>query len=87
MTSYCYVIINILIRNLNMNANFYEKLDDIFDKFMNANPEYFNEKILNMKSEIIEAYIYENNHKGDYIANMLKVKHFRITEDGNIAII
>lgn len=71
-----------------MNSNFYEKLDDIFDKFLNANPEYFNEKILNLKSQIIEAYnIFETNHNGDYIANMLKVKHFRITEDGKISIV
>ena len=65
-------------------VNFYEKLDDIFDNLTNSHPEYFNDDILNMKSKIIEAYDYENAHRGDYIAKMLKVKHFRITADGKV---
>jgi hypothetical protein len=62
--------------------NFYEKLDDIFDNFVKQHPTTCLDDVLNLKSNIIKAYEYDNAHKGDYIAKMLKVKHFRITENG-----
>jgi hypothetical protein len=65
-------------------VNFYEKLDKIFNKLTTENPEYFNMDILQMKSDIIDAYEYDNNHKGDFIAKLIKVKHFKISEDGKI---
>jgi hypothetical protein len=62
--------------------NFYEKLDDIFDSFVKLHSATCLGDILNLKSNIIQAYEYDNAHKGDYIAKLLKVKHFRITENG-----
>lgn len=65
-------------------VNFYEQLDDIFDKLAEKNPAYFNQDILNMKSDIIKAYQNENAHCGDYISKMIKVKQFCITADGKV---
>lgn len=65
-------------------VNFYEKLDDIFDKLAEKNPSYFNEDILTMKSDIIKAFENEKAYRGDYIAKMINVKQFRITEEGKV---
>ena len=64
--------------------NFYEKLDDIFNKLTEDNPEYFNKIIMQVKSDVISAYDYDNQHKSTYIKRMIKAKSFAITEDGKI---
>ena len=65
-------------------VNFFVSLDDIFDELINSNPEYFNKDILNMKSKIIQAYQSEKNTRGEYIASILRVKHFHIDDEGKI---
>jgi len=70
-----------------MGNNFYETLDELFDNFMNTHNLHYNEDVLNIKSQIIQAYDFENLHKGDNIANILKPKNFRITEDGRIVLV
>jgi hypothetical protein len=67
--------------------NFYERLDEIFKKLITENPEYFNKEFLKMKSEIIKAYEYDNNHKGEYLAKVMKVKQYDITDDGKIVFV
>jgi len=48
-----------------MGNNFYETLDELFDNFMNTHNLHYNEDVLNIKSQIIQAYDFENLHKGD----------------------
>jgi hypothetical protein len=65
-------------------ANFYEKLDDIFNSLVSKHPEYFNKDIMQVKSDVIQAYEYNNMHRGDYLEKLMKPKYFAITEDGKI---
>ncbi len=67
--------------------NFYERLEDIFKKVIAEHPEYFNAEFLQIKAEIMKAYEYDNNHKGEYIARILKIKHYDIDDDGKIVFV
>jgi len=65
-----------------MVANFYEKLDDIFDEYFNDNN--MSEQFIKLKSDIIKAYKDAECNKGNYLHKMMKVKHFKITDDGQV---
>lgn len=64
-------------------VNFYEAIDEVFDKLIEDKQGLFQD-IVKVKSDIISAYEMSTGYEGRAIAKMLKVKHFKIAEDGTI---
>jgi hypothetical protein len=69
-------------------TNFFERIDYIFTPLMNeSNTEYSMIQIARLKSDIIQAYKDTSKCEGDYLHEILKTKHFDISDDGKISII
>jgi hypothetical protein len=66
-----------------MATNFYEALDDVFEKLIEDKRELFDE-LVDIKSDIIKAYEKSHYYECRYIANTLKPRSFKITEDGRV---
>lgn len=69
-------------------TNFFERMDVLFAPFLKeGNSEYSIIQISRLKSDIIQAYKDTNSCEGDYLHNILKTKHFDISDDGKFSII
>ena len=64
-------------------VNFYEALDEVFDKLIENKQDLFDD-LVQIKSDIITAYEKSHDYERTYMSKLLKVKHFKITEDGQI---
>lgn len=64
--------------------NFYEALDNIFDKIIENDKCLQGHDIFELKSSILSAYQETSDNKGKYLSKLLKPKSFRILEDGSI---
>lgn len=65
-----------------MTVDFYEEIDNIFEKLYDKYG--FDEELIDAKNAILKHFIYINDNNGNNITTLLKKKNFSIDDKGRI---